>query len=99
MIRLLRLGLFLIFAISSSLGQNQDLIDENSLDLALRNVIQYIESGSNSLFAYKVGHVRIISICNLIKSTGKSFSEAVTYLHILASSNPQYQKRLFMVIP
>jgi len=56
MIRL-RLGLFLIFAISSSLGQNQDLIDENSLDLALRNVIQYIESGSNSLFAYKVGHV------------------------------------------
>ena len=63
MIRL-RLGLFLIFAISSSLGQNQDLIDENSLDLALRNVIQYIESGSNSLFAYKVGHVRIIRICN-----------------------------------
>ena len=63
MIRL-RLGLFLFFAISSSFGQNQGLIDENSLDLALRNVIQYIESGSNSLFAYKVGHVRIIRICN-----------------------------------
>ena len=68
MIRL-RLGLFLFFAISSSFGQNQGLIDENSLDLALRNVIQYIESGSNSLYAYKVGHVRIFSICNLIKST------------------------------
>ena len=67
MIRL-RLGLFLFFAISSSFGQNQGLIDDNSLDLALRNVIQYIESGSNSLYAYKVGHVRIFSICNLIKS-------------------------------
>ena len=59
---------------------------DNSLDLALRNVIQYIESGSNSLFAYKVGHVRIISIlkyiCNFIKSTGKSFSEALTYFCI-----------------
>ena len=71
MIRL-RLGLILFFAISSSFGQNQGLIDENSLDLALRNVIQYIESGSNSLYAYKVGHVRIFSICNLHK-----------YLHFL----------------
>ena len=49
----------IILAISASIfGQEQDLIDENSLKLALRNVIEHVESASNNFYAYKIGQVR-----------------------------------------
>ena len=60
----------IILAISASIfGQEQDLIDENSLKLALRNVIEHVESSSNNFYAYKIGQVRNCLIYSILKLT------------------------------
>jgi len=41
-------------------SQIQDWIDENSLQLALRNVIKHVESSSNNFYAYKIGQVEVL---------------------------------------
>ena len=57
-----------------------------------------IEDG-NRVFSQKTfeeeGSQRRVQGDNKVSGAGKSFSEAL----ILASTNPQYEKRLFVVIP
>ena len=49
--------LLFVSGILGSFASRQDLMDDKSLKLALRNVIEFLDVASNNLYAYKIHEV------------------------------------------
>ena len=52
--------IFVLFLVN--FVQSQDLIHEDSLKNALRNVINFVEAQSNNFYAFKIDQVRIKNV-------------------------------------
>ena len=58
-------------------------------------IVKTLESLGLKAFNYLYLHIDNFDFLQVFMDTGKSFSEAL----ILASTNPQYNKRLFIELP